>query len=63
MTICPFDPSHIQCIGFDADDTLWQNEVFYLHTERAFKDLLRDVMEHACDLAVPLLVDCKCGKT
>ena len=29
----------------------------------AVADLLRDVMEHACDLAVPLLVDCKCGKT
>ncbi len=43
--ICPFDTSHIQCIGFDADDTLWQNEIFYLHTERAFKDLLCDVMD------------------
>ncbi len=29
----------------------------------AVANLLRDVMEHACDLAVPLTVDCKCGKT
>ncbi len=40
-----FDASQIQCIGFDADDTLWQNEVFYLQTERDFKDLLLDIMD------------------
>lgn len=32
----------IQCIGFDADDTLWQNECFYLDAERAFKELLEN---------------------
>lgn len=31
---------NIQCIGFDADDTLWQNECFYLDAERAFRDIL-----------------------
>ena len=40
----PFTPDQIQCIGFDADDTLWQNEIFYLQTERDFKDLLLDIM-------------------
>ena len=40
----PFDPSQIRTIGFDADDTLWQNEIFYLQTERDFKDMLLDVM-------------------
>ena len=29
-------------IGFDADDTLWQNEQFYRLTEARFADLLAD---------------------
>ena len=29
-------------IGFDADDTLWQNEQFFRLTEERFKDLLAD---------------------
>lgn len=30
----------ISCIGFDADDTLWQNETFFRLTEARFVDLL-----------------------
>jgi len=30
----------ITCIGFDADDTLWQNETFFRLTEARFIDLL-----------------------
>jgi putative hydrolase of the HAD superfamily len=32
----------ITAIGFDADDTLWQNEQFYRLTEKSFMDLLAD---------------------
>ncbi|MBB6300242.1 HAD family hydrolase [Rhizobium leucaenae] len=32
-------------IGFDADDTLWQNEQFYRLTERQFIELLADHAE------------------
>ncbi len=32
-------------IGFDADDTLWQNERFFRMTERHFTDLLADHAE------------------
>ncbi|AVA20453.1 HAD family hydrolase [Rhizobium sp. LEGMi198b] len=32
-------------IGFDADDTLWQNEQFYRLTERQFIELLADYAE------------------
>ena len=32
-------------IGFDADDTLWQNEQFYRLTETHFTDLLSDYAE------------------
>lgn len=32
-------------IGFDADDTLWQNEQFYRLTERQFTELLADHAE------------------
>ncbi|GAJ94878.1 HAD family hydrolase [Rhizobium rhizogenes] len=32
-------------IGFDADDTLWQNEQFYRLTERQFAELLADHAE------------------
>lgn len=32
-------------LGFDADDTLWQNESFYRLTEDRFADLLADFVE------------------
>ncbi|MCJ7996981.1 HAD family hydrolase [Rhizobium cremeum] len=32
-------------IGFDADDTLWQNEQYYRLTEEHFRDLLADFAE------------------
>ena len=32
-------------IGFDADDTLWQNEQFYRLTEQQFTELLADYAE------------------
>ena len=32
-------------IGFDADDTLWQNEQFFRLTERRFAELLADYAE------------------
>lgn len=35
-----FSGTHISAIGFDADDTLWQNEHFYRLTEGRFVDLL-----------------------
>jgi putative hydrolase of the HAD superfamily len=33
-------------IGFDADDTLWQNEQFYRLTEERFAALLADYADH-----------------
>ncbi len=33
-------------IGFDADDTLWQNEQFFRLTERRFTQLLADYADH-----------------
>ena len=35
----------LTAIGFDADDTLWQNEQFFRLTEERFVDLLRDHAE------------------
>lgn len=35
-------PQGLQTIGFDADDTLWQNESFYRLTQERFADLLAD---------------------
>lgn len=32
----------LQTIGFDADDTLWQNETFFRMTQDRFADLLAD---------------------
>jgi putative hydrolase of the HAD superfamily len=39
-------------IGFDADDTLWQNEQFFRITQERFSDLLRDYADpdHLADL-------------
>ena len=36
----------ITAIGFDADDTLWQNETFFRMTEQRFAELLSDHGEH-----------------
>ena len=35
----------LSTIGFDADDTLWQNEHFYRLTERRFAELLTDYVD------------------
>jgi len=37
---------HLTTIGFDADDTLWQNEQFFRLTEQRFTDLLADHGDH-----------------
>ncbi len=37
--------SRIKVIGFDADDTLWDNEPFYRQTEHKFCMLLKDFMD------------------
>lgn len=34
----------IKVIGFDADDTLWENEPYYRETEAKFCELLKDYM-------------------
>jgi putative hydrolase of the HAD superfamily len=44
----------LTAIGFDADDTLWQNEQFYRMTEKRFTTLLADYAE-AEDLSYRLL--------
>ena len=31
---------NVKVIGFDADDTLWENEMFFRNTEKAFYELL-----------------------
>ncbi|MGF9562757.1 HAD family hydrolase [Neorhizobium sp. JUb45] len=36
----------ITAIGFDADDTLWQNEQFFRSTESHFSGLLKEFAEH-----------------
>ena len=36
----------LTAIGFDADDTLWQNEQFFRLTEERFAELLRDYADH-----------------
>ena len=38
-------PGKVQTIGFDADDTLWQNERFFHITQARFADLLADYTE------------------
>ncbi|MCL6706051.1 hypothetical protein M8R20_03460, partial [Pseudomonas sp. R2.Fl] len=35
----------VSVIGFDADDTLWQNEQYYRLTEEHFRALLSDYAE------------------
>ena len=36
---------NLTTVGFDADDTLWQNEQFFRMTEARFADLLGDFAE------------------
>ncbi|MGD9978404.1 MAG: HAD family hydrolase [Bacteroidales bacterium] len=36
--------SKVKVIGFDADDTLWDNEPFYRETEHEFCNLLKDFL-------------------
>lgn len=50
----PPGTASLSAIGFDADDTLWQNEQFYRLTEKRFADLLSDYAE-AEDLSNRLL--------
>jgi putative hydrolase of the HAD superfamily len=38
--------SAITALGFDADDTLWQNETFFRLTEQRFAELLSEHGEH-----------------
>jgi len=35
-------PSRLTTIGFDADDTLWQNEQFYQMTQARFLEMLKE---------------------
>lgn len=46
--------SKLTTIGFDADDTLWQNERFFRLTQDRFADLLRDYTDPT-DLMARLL--------
>lgn len=50
----PDSSMSLTTIGFDADDTLWQNEHFFRLTELRFVDLLRDYAEYD-DLSARLL--------
>ncbi len=50
----PTRTANLSAIGFDADDTLWQNEQFYRLTEKRFAALLADYAE-ADDLTSRLL--------
>jgi putative hydrolase of the HAD superfamily len=43
----PSATPNLSAIGFDADDTLWQNEQFYRLTEKRFTALLADYAEAA----------------
>ncbi|MCG8568570.1 MAG: HAD family hydrolase [Spirochaetes bacterium] len=38
------DLSLIKCIAFDADDTLWVNETYFLETEQAYCELFKDII-------------------
>ena len=38
-------PPNLTTIGFDADDTLWQNEQFFRMTQERFAELLADFAE------------------
>lgn len=44
----------IQCIAFDADDTLWHNQIFYTKAENDFFALIprprQEVAAHFCDV-------------
>jgi putative hydrolase of the HAD superfamily len=47
-------PPGLTTIGFDADDTLWQNEQFFRLTEKRFAALLAEHGDHA-EIAARLL--------
>ncbi|TPN80506.1 HAD family hydrolase [Mesorhizobium sp. CU2] len=49
--------SALTTIGFDADDTLWQNEQFFRMTEKRFADLLAGHGDHAHIAAVLLAAE------
>ncbi|MDE3029511.1 MAG: HAD family hydrolase, partial [Paracoccaceae bacterium] len=38
-------PARLTTIGFDADDTLWQNERFFRLTQARFAELLADYID------------------
>jgi putative hydrolase of the HAD superfamily len=38
----PPEPHNVTTIGFDADDTLWHNERFFVLTQERFADVLAD---------------------
>jgi putative hydrolase of the HAD superfamily len=44
--MAPSPVSRLTAIGFDADDTLWQNETFFRMTEQRFTELLSEHGEH-----------------
>lgn len=44
----------IEVIGFDADDTLWINEPFYLETENEFCRLLAEYRESSREISAEL---------
>jgi putative hydrolase of the HAD superfamily len=46
--------SRLTTIGFDADDTLWQNERFFRQTEKLFAALLADQVQEEAVLAALL---------
>lgn len=52
------DLSSIKVVGFDADDTLWENETFFREAEGKFANLLKgfmpkeDIMHHLYDVEV-----------
>lgn len=47
-------PSHLTTLGFDADDTLWHNERFFVLTQDRFATILSDYADRE-DLAARLL--------
>lgn len=43
----------LTCIAFDADDTIWENQIFYSEAERRFFDIMR-ALGHDGDLQAQL---------
>ena len=42
-----FEPAKIKVIGFDADDTLWHHEKYFVSTKERFGELLAPFAEPA----------------